>query len=207
MRHMRSRVVTTLLAASLCSALGGCPVPGGGSGGSGGGGSGGSSGASNLAGQSFSGTLNCTTTQSVNCASGQPQRSTRNVTVEFDANGRPTAVLIPGFAGADDQSPQLNQAGQSATLTFTSNNLSITMVVTVTEATYTADSATIKLSIDYSASGGSLTQTGTGTETWTATLDNGALDVSIQIDWDTTWNSAAGSFAVTETTSCTGTLQ
>ncbi len=154
----------------------------------------------------WSGTLSCTSTESLSGTPQTPRTGSRELTITFDDNGVPTGLPIWGFAGAETQTVDIARTGETATVTFTSGNLEITLHVTVTEASYSANQAHVVLSIDYSATGGALTQQGTATVTMDATASGDALAVSITAEYDVTQTAGAVTLETGETIVCTGTL-
>lgn len=154
----------------------------------------------------WSGTLSCTSTQSLNGAPGLPVQGSRDLTITFDASGVPTGLPIWGFVGADTRTVTISQAGQSETVNFTSNNFEITLVVTVTEATYAAGSAHVVLDVQYTATSGNLVQDGDATVTIDATASGEQLTFSATVVYAVTQTAGSVSFETGDTIACTGTL-
>ncbi len=154
----------------------------------------------------WTGTLSCTSTESLSGTPQTPRTGARDLTITFDENGVPTGLPIWGFAGAETQTVEIARTGETATVTFTSGNLEITLVVTVTEASYSASQAHVVLDVQYSATGGSLTQQGTATVTIDATAAGDVLTVTITADYDVTQTAGPVTLETGETIVCTGTL-
>ncbi len=154
----------------------------------------------------WTGELDCTSTQSIDGGEGVPFETTRDVALTFDDDGRPTGLPVLGFSNAPTQTTGINEVGETETLTSQSGTLTITRVLTVRSATYTANTARVIIDIDYEATGGALTQTGTGVLTVFAEIANGALDVTLDVDYDITQSADTLSFDTTETLACDGAL-
>ncbi|MBI5863596.1 MAG: hypothetical protein HZB38_03625 [Planctomycetes bacterium] len=154
----------------------------------------------------WQGSLACERTQTLNGGAGTPVSSSQDLTIQFDANGKPGSVTILGFSGDEEQTAALNAVGDTATLTSSSSGLAITRMVTVTSVSYTDTRSRIVLSIEYSGVGGNLSQTGTGTQTIDATLVNGAVQYNAEVNYAIQFVASGISLDTTETTICTGTL-
>jgi len=154
----------------------------------------------------WSGTLSCTSTQTLSGSPTITQSSQRSFTITFNAEGVPTSLPVWGFTNAPDQSATISAVGESQTFNFTAADRDTTITVTITEATYTGSSARVVMSLQYSATGGALTQQGTGTVTITATVSGDALTFNAVADYDVTQTAGSISFESGETTECAGPL-
>ena len=110
------------------------------------------------------------------------------------------------FSGATDQTEAVSDVGDTVTLNFSDGTGPITEVVTVTAATFTETSTSLTLSIEYSSTSGQLTRSGTATQTIEATLVNGAMSYSAEVDYQINLVAGAISLPTTENTTCTGSL-
>lgn len=155
----------------------------------------------------WSGTLSCSRSQTVTGANpGQPVSSTKSLSIQFGSDGRPVSVTVISFSGATDQTAAVSDVGDTATLNFSDGTGPITEVVSVTDATFTETSTSLTLSIEYSSTSGQLTRSGTGTQTIEATLSNGALSYSAEVDYEIDLVAGALNLPTTENTTCTGSL-
>lgn len=205
----RLRFVSLLTAAALFGGLAGCPMNGGDGGdgsGDGGGDGAGNGGATALVG-TWTGQLSCTRTQTIEGSSNPAvQTSARDLTITFDANGRPTDLVVYGYSGQADQTVQLSQVGQSQTVNATSGSTQITQVVTVTQAIYTSSSAHLELEINYDATQSNLTYDGTATLVIDASASADGLRYTARIEYHVTLAAGTISIPTNEVTECTGTL-
>lgn len=192
----RLRLVFGLLGLVLVS-LGGCPTNGGGGGG------GGSS--DGLVG-TWTGTLNCQTTQTVGTSTTDPVDSTLGFSITFGSDGLPTGVLILGFANAPDAQTDAVESGDQATLTGNAGSVAVTNEIEVLSALYLDESADIEYRLTYSGDGGNLQQSGTGTQSITLTLTGEQLSVEIQTTYDVTQTVSGLQLTSGEVTECSGTL-
>src|SRR5262245_36309549 len=141
MQRMRKVQFFLGAASTVClMTLGGCPTNTPGT----------TTGATDAAG-TWSATINCTTTESVNGVAGPSTDSTKTETVTFDATGFPTGLKIDGFLGDPDQTVAVSKKGDSATVNYTASGRSATITATVSSATYTAGTADIQLDLTYHA--------------------------------------------------------
>jgi hypothetical protein len=200
MNARRLMVYGLSLAAALV--LAGCPTDGGDDNGDDGNGS-----PSALAG-TWSGSINCTTTQSLQGTPGSPRDTTETLTITFNENGRPTGVTVIGFSGAGNQVASLAAVGDTATLTETVGTSNVTTVATVRSATYTSTRATITLDLLYTAVTGAATSNGTGEQTIEAVVNGTLLNYEVRADYDVTLTNpdANLSFDTGEVVECSGTL-
>jgi hypothetical protein len=154
----------------------------------------------------WSGTLACTSTETLAGSPTITRSSERSFTITFDADGVPTSLPVWGFSNAPDQTATISAVGESQTFNFTAADRDTTVIVTITEATYAGSSARVVMSLQYSATGGALTQQGTGTMTITATVSGDAMTFSATADYDVTQTAGTLSFETGNTIACTGTL-
>lgn len=195
---MSAKTAEMWIAAAVgLAGLGGCPSSGGGNG---------FTGTSELSG-SWSGTLSCEVTQSLEGVEANPTQTTRQLSIAFNDSSVPSSLLIPGFTSAPDQTVSITQVGESQTVTSTSGDLSITAVVTVSQASYAATSARIVLSIQYTAQGGGLSQTGTATQTIQVSVSGADLSYSATTTYTIVQAAGLISLNTGEETVCQGTLQ
>ena len=140
-----------LLALSLAT-FAGCPLPGDGNGDANG------ITATTIAG-TWSGTLSCTSTETIEDLIGNPRPGSRDLTITFNSQYIPTGLPIWGFSRAFDQTATISSVGQSETFDFEANlpYREITLVATIAEATYTESGATIIINLQYSATSDNLT--------------------------------------------------
>jgi hypothetical protein len=155
----------------------------------------------------WTGSVACSRTQTVTGANpGNPVSSTKTISIQFGADGRPVNVAVISFSGATDQTAVLQNVGDSVTLNFSDPSGPITEVVSVTEATFTETSTRLVVNIEYSSTSGQLTRTGTGTQTIEAKLENGAVTYSAVVNYNVNLVVGTLNLATTETTNCSGTL-
>lgn len=189
--------------AGSSGASGGTSQPGSGSGATGG-----SSGnATAVLTGTFHGTLTGTRQEALN--GGSPATFSRTVTinVSFDASGKPTSVLVPGFATIPDLSFSVQDVGDEQTQSGVSSGISYNVTVRVTRAAYTANSAELDLAITIDGQGGSLTQSGTGTQQIRMTLNgDGTLAYSSQTHYQVRQQAGSVGFDTTQTFDEQGTL-
>ncbi len=146
---------------------------GSGTGGTAGSGSTGGSGGSATLGGAFGGTVPRVDQQSIDGGNSWfTFDKNATIALEFDASGKPLALLVPGFTGIPDLSFAVRDVGDEQSLSGSSISLSsYTVTVRVTRAVYTATSAEIDLEITVAGQGGSLTLTGSGTQQIRMTLN------------------------------------
>lgn len=190
---MRGLVVggISLLALALLS-IAGCPTPGGG-------------GTSQLIG-TWSGTLDCTTTQSLGGVDGAPRDSEEEFTITFDDGGRPEEVTIWGFSGADNVVVQVQRTGDSDVVTQNEGERLTSVTATVRSAAYTTTTARLIIDIEYQSSEGSLNQEGTAVLDITARLTDAGLSYTADIEYDIEQRAGSVTLQTGERQECTGTL-
>lgn len=186
------------------AALGGCPTASGG--GDDTGGDGGDT-TKAITGR-WSGTIDCTSTQSLGGAPTTPRTSTTDVAIEFDAAGLPTALTVIGFSNSPNMTVTIRNTGQSQTVTNTVRDVVGTYVVTVRSATYTSTTARVTLDIVYSSTNGPATSEGTGVQVIEATVNGDVLGYKASVEYDVTVrNVSAGlSFDTEDNVTCVGDL-
>ncbi len=133
---------------------------------------------------------------------------TATIALEFDAAGKPLAVLVPGFTGIPDLSFAVRDVGDEDSLSGSSVSLSsYTVTVRVTRAVYAPTSAEIDLQITVEGQGGSLTLTGSGTQQIRITLNaDGTLSYSSSTRYDGTQQSGTITIQTAEIIDDQGTL-
>ncbi|RMF81266.1 MAG: hypothetical protein D6744_07360, partial [Planctomycetota bacterium] len=154
----------------------------------------------------WTGTLNCTRTQTAGGSGGNPVAETLDFTITFGDDGAPTGVLILNYSDGQDAMAQISRDGDSATVTAAASVVTTTLEVEVTSASFTSSTIELRIAIDYSASGDTLTQSGTGTQTLTAILSGDAIEMTLSASYDVTQTLGTIEIETTETTDCTGTL-
>lgn len=197
----RISIASLALLAFALATIAGCPLADGGDGDANG------TTPTTIAG-TWSGTLSCTSTETVGDLIGNPRPGSRDLTITFNSQYIPTGLPIWGFSRAFDQTATISSVGQSETFNFEANfpYRDITLVATITEATYSESGATIVIELQYSATSGNLTQEGTGTMTIQATVDGDSLTFSGVAEYAVTQTAGDISLETTETIACTGTL-
>jgi hypothetical protein len=156
----------------------------------------------------WSGTLACITTDTLDELVGNPRPGSRDLTITFDDQYLPTGLPIWGFSLAFDQTTTRSAVGESETFEFAANfpYREVTLVVTITAATYSESGATVLMDLQHDAAGPNLTEQGTGTMTIEATIEGDSLTFSGLAEYVVTQITEQGTFEATETINCTGTL-
>ena len=162
----------------------------------------------------WSGTLNCTTTGTFTVNGFEFPRtqrdSTREFSINFDADALPTGLPIWGFDSAFTSIDEDLAAGDSETfaVTFATSQRTVTLVATIESATFTETSAEVSMTLTHSAEDPLLRQEGTGTMTILATVTDAGLEYTGTAEYTlTVTNLATEATAQDEQTiACTGVL-
>lgn len=158
---------------------------------------------------SYSGTISCLDTQSLNGVAGNPASVNKSVTFTFGTDGVLSSLPIFGFTAPPDITTNVGSTGDSQVVT-SGNSItpSIQYNITVRTATYTDTTADLTIDIDYTGSGGNLVDGGTAELILSLELTNGNLIVMYELAYDITRSSSgAGSFDAGETFNCEGVIQ
>lgn len=137
---------------------------------------------------------------------GGPNDVTQNevlpLTIEFEEDGAPLAILIPGHSDIPDFQAELRSVGDTVTFSgqFPSGEVSdrYSVTFTVTSAVYTGEEADLTIDIAFTSTSGALTRNGQGTHTLSARLVNDSLVYSATTNYAASWRVASLSFDVTE---------
>jgi hypothetical protein len=124
----------------------------------------------------FSGTVTYVKSESLGGPLGLEEQWTADRTMTFGADGLPTAFVIPGYGqteGGIEFVAEVNEAGETVTLTETSGTYTATLTVTVALATYHQTTANVVLSLEHHGEMGSLVENGTGIQVIEYELDSG----------------------------------
>jgi hypothetical protein len=154
----------------------------------------------------YSGTLSCEVIQSLSGSPSPPTTRTRDTSLTFDNNGRPTGIPVFGFSGQPDLTTGIQDVGESETLTSSNGTFDITHTLTVRSATYASSSVRVIIDIDYSATGGNATNTGTGVLTFDASVSEDVLTTSITLEYEVTQATGTLVFDTGESHDCTAEL-
>lgn len=176
-------------------------------GGNDGGNNGGNNGSQNLfASKTFSGLVTLVSTQSLNGTPGNPsQPTTSSFSMAFDETGRPTGVLVYGFASATDQLAAIRNVGDRVTLTD-SGFISITNTVRVTAAQYSNTSIHLELAMQYRGTAGQLIQNGTGTQSIDLVFSGADIQYTVETSYTVRQSAGSINFDTGEVTMVSGTL-
>src|SRR5262245_60764815 len=137
------RLAGVVVGASML--LAGCPTGGGST-------DGGSVGGSKAVSGTWSGTLSCNSTQSINGSPGPSRTTNLTFTITFDSDGQLTGLAVLGYLEEASQTANVVSPGDTVTLTeSTTGGATRTLIVTVRTVTITSTSAKITLDLQYSS--------------------------------------------------------
>lgn len=159
----------------------------------------------------FAGTIDCTRFEDTTLTAPSTTMSQRNVTVVFDASGRPVSVHIENVEeySNPDFDADIQDAGETDTVSANSvPNHPYTLTATIASAAYTDNSLVLMIDLTYAAEltgGGMFIETGTGTQTVEFTLNGDMLTYTFSTVWNVFWDTAID-VTIDQTLDCTGTL-
>jgi hypothetical protein len=153
----------------------------------------------------------CVDTFSTDLGTTDVENQTRQVSIAFDSDSLPTALVVLGYAPAGMVTPyelvaEVNQVGQSVTLDYSDGTYDATVTVTVALASYGTTDARIVLDLVHEGEDDGRTDVGTGIQVIEYELSGGELTYSSVTSYEVTWQFPKISVDTTQQLECEGTL-
>jgi|GEM_PF-5006345 len=154
----------------------------------------------------YSGAVACTKSESLGGPLGLEQSWNDNINFAFNADGLPIEFSIPGYGQSEGGVvfvAQVNQVGDTVTLTETQGTYTGTLTVSVAITQYDDDSGRIVLQLEHSGVKNALTEEGTGACVIEFARDGANLTYSSVTDYEVILSGMINTLWHVE---CTGTL-